>query len=275
MPKLVHMQDPNDALACATDLFSFEPVTSLACPTTIALRGEDCVPYELEDVLRVLEQQGVGPMTRVPFSVEDIEPLHLVDVGLLIPEWVLRQRRMNTLDRLLVANVELGYDDESEAPWRVRRLLSDGANPNERSNHGEPVVQMAIGRCNEGVFYALLEWGASLSNTRSDGQCALLYAVSCGAQDMVRRVHAALMWSNAAIQKNVNNKSLSETRKRKRPRLVATIEPHELRDLAGRSAIDLAVRKGNHTMLLLLVEELGFPVVRNCSFKAYLKKDFF
>ena len=240
MPKLVRMQDPNDTLANAADIFSFESAANLRCPTMLALRGEDCVPYELDDLLRVLLQQGTGPMTRKPFRVEDIEPLRLIDTtqdsGALEKGW----QRM--VDGLLEANVLLG--DISGSTWRVRSLLSAGANPNTLCD--VPIIHAAIARGNYGAFYALLDAGASLRSIDSDGNCALLCAVSSGLVCMTRRVLSSIVGSN----------------KRKKRRVTS-------RNFAGHDAMDIAVRKDHLSIIKLLIDEFGGVVdAAKCMFTA-------
>ena len=263
MPKLVRMQDPNDALAGATDLFSFENASHLKWPTTIARRGEDSVPYELEDALRVLLQQGVGPMTRACFSVADIEPLRLIDDTqtdeALLCQW------QGTLDRLLDANVRLNGE-----PWRVRSLLNAGANPNNKQYH---VLHEAIRRNKTDMFYALLDAGADLHLTDSNGHCAFLCAVSSGIVSMTRRVYEALVNADCVVgnnddkkkkrkrsvggQNNINdnnlNKTIKTTNNNKSKNLLLLAQ--NKRNNSGNNALDLAARSGCFLMVRLLVEE--------------------
>lgn len=238
MPKIVRMQDPNDALAVATDLFSFESASQLKWPTTIALRGEDSVPYDFEDALRVLLQQGTGPMTRACFSVADIEPLRLVD-DTQTDEALLHQWQ-GTLDRLLDANVRLNGN-----AWRVRSLLNAGANPNNTQ-----YLHEAIRRNRTDIFYALLDAGADLSVTDSNGNCAFLCAVSSGIVSMTRRVYEALV-HEATNKKRKRSKAL-QTQKRK--------------NNGGYNALDLAAQSGSLLMVRLLVEEIEMQSIGSVYF---------
>jgi hypothetical protein len=157
------MSDVNDPLATSTDIFKFETAAELQHPTMIAICGENTVPYELDDAIKVLVQhKGVAPMTRAQFTIEDVEPLCVRDAA----------NYQETLDRLLVANLQIG----GENAWRVRGLLTAKANPNANA------MQMAISRGNVGAFYALMQAGAS------PGRTMMRCAVKSGSAEMVRSV---------------------------------------------------------------------------------------
>lgn len=185
MPRVVDMGDLTDPLATSADIFKFESALELKHPAMIAVRGEDTVPYELEDAMRVLVQHhGVGPLTRSVFSIEDVEPL-----------WVQTRPRhrpprsyTETLDRLLIANLRM-----SKTCWRVRGLLSAKANP------GEEALPIAIQSGNVGAFYALMHAGAACAGG------AMRQAVASGNADMVRAVgmQGAVEPSALALTTNV------------------------------------------------------------------------
>ena len=181
MTRLVDMLDANDPLASATDIFNFETAANLRYPATIAIRGENTVPYDVEDALRVLVQHnGVAPMTRAKFTVEDIEPLMVVQRP--------AETYTDTLDRLLVANLQLGSD--ASVCWRVRGLLNAKANPNTTCGAASP-MELAIRRCSVGALYALMYAGGSGCGS------AMRCAVKTGNADMVRCVGAM---NDAAVE---------------------------------------------------------------------------
>lgn len=215
MPRVLRLDDGRDELASATDLFSFEPAWNLMCPTILDLQGEDCVPYELDDLLRLLKEKGVGPMTRAAFSVEDIDAVQIIDEqDSRLRSW------QETMDRLLVANARMG-----DATWRMRALLSGGANPNTACE-GEAVLHIAIRQCQVEAFYTLLDAGASLRG-------ALRVAVLSGSIGMLRRVYAAT--------REAGDESLSDA-----------------------ALLDLAACRGDAGIMGLLVDELGLELRDEC-----------
>ena len=215
MPRIVDMEDiANDPLATATDIFKFETAANLQHPTTIDLCGENIVPYDLEDALKVLVQHnGVAPMTRAKFGVEDIEPLHVIQQP--------KETYFDTLDRLLVANLQLG---SPATCWRVRGLLTAKANPNTRQGVVSP-MQLAIKHNNVPALYALLHAGADDSIRHSKLESAMRCAVKGGNPDMVR--------------------------------CVAMLGVHQEQEP---DLVDLAARAGRVDVLEVLVNEIGYDL---------------
>jgi ankyrin repeat protein len=215
MPRTVDMEDiENDPLATATDIFKFETAANLLRPTTIELCGENIVPYDLDDALKVLVQHnGVAPMTRAKFGVEDIEPLCVVQRP--------KEAYLDTLDQLLVANLQLGSPSTC---WRVRGLLTAKANPNTRKGVVSP-MQLAIKHNNVPALYALLHAGADDNIRHSKLETAMRCAVKGGNPDMVRSV--------------------------------AMLGAHQEQEP---DLIDLAARAGRVDVLEVLVNELGYEL---------------
>ena len=176
MTRHVDMEDiENDPLATATDIFKFETAANLRYPTTIEICGENIVPYDVEDALKVLVQhRGIAPMTRARFGVEDIEPLCVVQLP--------KETYFDTLDRLLVANLQLGTPSTC---WRVRGLLAAKANPNTML--GDCPMHLAIKHNNVPALYALMHAGCR-GAVRGSGESAMRCAVKGGNPDMVRSV---------------------------------------------------------------------------------------
>jgi ankyrin repeat protein len=204
----------NDPLATAADIFNFETAANLKHPTTIELCGENIVPYDLDDALKVLEQHnGVAPMTRAKFSVEDIEPLCVIQQP--------KETYLDTLDRLLVANLHLGSPTSC---WRVRGLLTAKANPNTKKGVISP-MQLAIKHNNVPALYALLHAGADDSIRHSKLDTAMRCAVKSGNADMVRIVGMLAI-------------------------------PHAQEP----DLVDVAARSGDVDVLEVLVNELGYDL---------------
>jgi len=215
MPRIVDMEDiENDPLATAADIFKFETAANLKHPTTIELCGENIVPYDLDDALKVLVQHsGVAPMTRAKFSVEDIEPLCVIQQP--------KETYLDTLDRLLVANLQLGSPTSC---WRVRGLLTANANPNTKKGVISP-MQLAIKHNNVPALYALLHAGADDSIRHSKLDTAMRCAVKSGNADMVRSVGMLVI-------------------------------PH----VQEPDLVDVAARSGDVDVLEVLVNELGYDL---------------
>lgn len=237
MPVVVNLQNPDDELAKAHDIFHFEPVTGLQNPVIISKRGEDRIPYALNDALRLLKEQGVCPHTREPFQLEDIDALHIMassgDSSLDEMQKKYEEGYQSTLYRLLVLNCDCGPS------WRVRMLVvAAGANMSAYVELLHIAMNRGDGSLN--VFYTLLEAAGNkvLLDKNQRGETALMAAVAMGNIRVVKRIHYILKYDQH----------------------MSTREMASSVNIENKTPLAIAVYKEDLPMVKLLVEGLRFPL---------------
>ena len=184
MPQKVYLDDPEDELASAQDLFHFDTVHTLSYPVLFAKTGENKIPYALADALSIVRNRLGGPLTRAPLAMEDMDAIEVVVKGAAPPDWLYEQSYKTTLNRLLV------YNCESGSCWRVRSLIA--AKASVETLHPENLklpLQIAMAREDLSIFYALLGSGADLTKKNGFGHTAFCIAVEKGDIELVRRIH--------------------------------------------------------------------------------------
>ena len=247
-------------------------------PVVIAKPGENTHPYELYDVLRILESphaaRRTGPLTRTPFTIEDVHPIRIRDsrggaperiqlafdqtVSAMLAIFVRRD------DLLRIEGLVLGLG------VRLQCLLTDVATGKKMT----PLHIALVARCARSARWlirhelehfpppAVEDGGTPPPSTRinlevadSDGMSPFLLAVATGMSLVVEQLFEQL-------------DAMPEDRQRAlfRSRRLAREVLFQQTDASGAGAVAIAVRERNSAMLEVLKAiqaPLGpFPLTR-------------
>ena len=132
-------------------------------------------------------------------------------------------------------------DNDAE---RVRALLKEGADPNERDEMGMPALMIAACYGHTECVKALLEGGANPNIQSNNGETALMEAANNGHMECVR----ALLEGGARSDANVQ----------------------ERRRMVGETALMLAASQGNAECVKLLLEAGANPDTKDSNGKTAL-----
>ena len=214
-------------------------MTALSRPVCFRKQGEDRLPFNLPDALKLVDTQGVGPFTRCAIGVDDIEPLLLTDSRLPPDSPTLARYRRNhaaTLSTLLCHYVLHGRI------MGARRMVELGARVNA---HAAPDGGTALHLALAHGHRPIVEWlvgarSAQVVGVRNRvGATPFLMAVASNDTLMVRYLRTWVMENEGAA---ALARMLHET------------------DYEGASAFVIAVRRDLFTMMAVLDQVVGAPV---------------
>lgn len=143
----------------------------------------------------------------------------------------------------------------------IKKYLKNGADVNEKSEHGESVIAQALRlRCNEEVLDLLVESGADLFDADEEGVSVFDVAITYNNPDMVKRIIDAGVDVNET-RRNSGFTPLMAAVCYNRSAIVELLLKHgadtALRDKLGLTGADYARKTHRKKMLELLGEKEG------------------